>query len=311
MSPPRRPTNLAASVRARLLDLSRRRGTEFQLVLSEFAVERLLFRIGVSTHSEDLVLKGASVLRLWFAGRHRATWDLDLLARGVSTVPAVVGVVRGLCAVGGDDAILFDPESITGEEIRAANEYTGVRVRFEARLAGARIPMQVDVGFGDAVVPPPTRRSYPTLLDHAPPQILVYPREAIVAEKLEAILTLGVTNSRMKDFYDVYLLATSFPFEGSVLAEAIRATFQRRRVPLPVEQPVVLTPEFLSDSQRQVLWRAFLRRSRLDAPHDSGRLADVLQQFVGPLLAALAHGETVSRHWPPGGPWQPRPRPEA
>ena len=200
MSPAKKPSNLAASVRARLLNLSRRRGVEFQLVLSEFAIERLLFRLGESAQGARYVLKGAMLFKLWSDVRHRATWDLDLLGGGANGVADVVAVLRDLCAIRDEDAILFDAASLAGEEIRAADEYAGARVRLEARLGGARIPVQVDVGFGDAVEPAPTRQTYPTLLGHSPPRILAYPREAVVAEKVEAMLSLGVTNSRMKDF---------------------------------------------------------------------------------------------------------------
>jgi len=305
MSAERSLTNVAASVRARLLQLARRQGVEFQLVLAEFAIERLLYRLGVSAHAERFVLKGATLFRLWSAERGRATWDLDLLGRGTNTVPAVVGAVRELCAVDADDGLVFDADSISGEEIRAADEYEGVRVRLEARLAGARIPVQVDVGFGDAVVPAPRLETYPTLLDHAPPRVLVYPREAVVAEKLEAVLALGVTNSRMKDFYDLQQLAKRFAFDGLSLALAIRATFDRRRTPLPGDEPLVLTPGFLGAPERQTQWSAFLRRGRLDAAPDSTRLAEELRAFLWPVLAAAARSERFDQHWAAGGPWVP------
>lgn len=305
MSPAKPPANLAAAVRARLLDLSRRRGVEFQLVLSEFAIERLLFRLGESAHADRFVLKGAMLFKLWSDERHRATWDLDLLGRGASAIADVVGVVRDLCAIRAEDAIAFDAASLTGEEIRAADEYGGVRVRLEARLGDARIPVQVDVGFGDAIEPAPSRQTYPTLLDHPPPRILAYPREAVVAEKVEAMLSLGVTNSRMKDFYDVHVLASAFTFEGPALARAIRATFERRGTPLPGREPLVLTPGFLAAPERQVQWRAFLRRGRLPGPPDAGALADALQAFLGPALEAGARGDTFAQTWPPGGPWTP------
>lgn len=304
MSPVRPPTNVAASVRARLLELSRRRGVEFQLVLSEFAIERLLYRLGVSPYAERFVLKGAMLFKLWSDRRQRATWDLDLLGRGASAVSEVMAVIRELCAIRADDGIAFDLDSITGEEIRAADEYAGVRVRLEARLTEARIPVQVDVGFGDAIVPPPRRQAYPTLLDHAPPRILVYPREAVVAEKLEAIVSLGVTNSRMKDFYDVHVLASSFAFEGPSLARAVHATFERRGTPLPENAPLALTPGFLAAPERQTQWRAFLRRGRLDAPPDAALLAEALRQFLWPALVAAACGEAFTKTWPPGGPWE-------
>ena len=304
MSPARQPTNVAASVRARLLELSRRRKVEFQQVLSEFAIERLLYRLGVSPYAERFVLKGAMLFKVWSDSSHRATWDLDLLGRGVSAVPEVVAVIRDLCMSPVGDGIVFDEASIEGEEIRAADEYAGVRVRLEARLAEARIPMQVDVGFGDVIVPDPTRRSYPTLLDHPPPLILVYPLEAVVAEKLEAMVSLGVTNSRMKDFYDVYLLASSFAFEGSSLTRAICATFKRRGTPFPDSEPLVLTREFLGAPERQIQWRAFLRRGRLDAPPDAGELSEVLRRFLKPVLQAAAYGEEIAARWSPGGPWR-------
>ena len=304
MSPARPPKNVAASVCARLLELSRRRKVEFQQLLSGFAIERLLYRLGVSSYAGRFVLKGAMLFRVWSEGSHRATWDLDLLGRNVHAVPEVVSVIRDLCRIPVGDGIVSDPASVTGEEIRDADEYAGVRVRLVARLDEARIPMQVDVGFGDAVVPEPTLQRYPTLLDHPPPHILVYPREAVVAEKCEAMVSLGVTNSRMKDFYDVYQLASSFAFEGSSLARAIRATFEQRGTPFPGSDPLVLTPGFLGAPERQTQWRAFLRRGRLDAPPDAGELAEVLGRFLKPVLQAAAQGEGFAAKWSPGGPWR-------
>ena len=304
MSPKRPPTNVAASVRARLRDLARTTGVEFQLMLSDFAIERLLYRLGVSAYRDRFVLKGAILFKLWPEVLHRATWDLDLLGRGPNTIADVVAVVRGLCGIEVHDGIVYDASSVGGEEIRASDEYAGVRVRLEARLAEARIPVQVDVGFGDAVIPAPVREHYPTLLDHLQPHILVYPREAVVAEKLEAMVSLGVTNSRMKDFYDVHVLASHFAFEGPTLAQAIRATFERRGTPFLEAGPLVLTRDFLAAPERQTQWRAFLRRGRLIAPPDAGDLADALQLFLGPILRAAANGEGFSPHWPPGGPWR-------
>lgn len=304
MSPAREPKNLAASIRARLLNLSRLRKVEFQLLLSEFAIERLLYRLGVSPQADRFVLKGAMLFKMWPGELHRATWDLDLLGRGPSAVADVLAVVRELCMIECPDGIVFDPASAAGEEIRAADEYAGVRVRLQARLDEARIPVQVDVGFGDAIVPAPAREPYPALLDHPPPHILVYPREAVVAEKLEAMVSLGVTNSRMKDFYDVQMLASRFAFDGSALAQAVRATFLRRGTPFPDGEPLALTREFLAAPERQTLWRAFLRRGRLEAPPDTGELADALRRFLGPVLASVAGGEDLAASWTPGGPWR-------
>lgn len=303
MSRAKPPTDLAASVRARLANLARERGDEFQLVLSEFAIERLLFRLGESAHGDRYVLKGAMLFKLWSTARHRATWDLDLLGRGGNEIADVVAVVRELCSRPGEDAILFDGSSIAVEEIRVADESAGVRVRLDARLGNARIPVQVDVGFGDAVELAPVRQTYPTLLDHAPPRVLAYPREAVVAEKVEAMLSLGVTNSRMKDFYDVQALASTFAFAGPVLASSIRATFERRGTPLPEGEPLVLGREFLAAPERRIQWRAFLRRGRLPGPPDAGALSDALRAFLGPVLEACARDREFRRTWPPGGPW--------
>jgi hypothetical protein len=297
-------TNIAASVRARLLNLSRQRHVELQLLLSEFAIERLLYRLGVSGHADRFVLKGAMLFKLWPEVARRATWDLDLLGRGAETVEDVVAVVREVCGIQIGDGIEFDVGSVTGEEIRASEEYAGVRVRLEARLAEARIPVQVDVGFGDAVTPAPARMDYPTLLGHPAPRILAYPREAVVAEKLEAMVSLGVLNSRMKDFYDIGLLASSFTFEGPALVRAVRATFERRATPFPAGKPVALTREFLAAPERRAQWRAFLRRGRLSASLDAGELADALRRFVGPVLTAAAKGDTFEARWAPGGPWR-------
>ena len=216
----RAPVNVAASVRARLEKVARDRNVEVQLILSEFAIERLLYRLGASPYAERFVLKGATLFKLWTGQRHRATWDLDLLGRGEESVEAVVSVIRELCAMPGQDGIDFDLASITGEEIRALDEYGGVRVRLVARLGQARIPVQIDVGFGDAVTPGASWQTCPTLLGQAPPRILVYPRETVLAEKLEAMVSLGVTNGRMKDFYDMHVLASSFEFEGPLVVAA-------------------------------------------------------------------------------------------
>jgi predicted nucleotidyltransferase component of viral defense system len=305
MSPKRPPTNLAASVRARLRDLARTRGVEFQLVLSDFAIERLLYKLGASPYADRFVLKGATLFKLWEVDRGRATWDLDLLGHGVSSVADIVMVLRNLCAIHVDDGIAFDADSVSGEEIRIPDEYSGVRVRLEARLAEARIPVQVDVGFGDVVVPPASRETYPTLLDHAPPRVLVYPREAVVAEKLEAMVSLGVTNSRMKDFYDVRHLAWSSTFDGIMLVRSIRATFERRGLAIPDGAPLVLTPGFLMAPERATQWRAFLRKGRLGAPVDAAVLVEDLRAFLMPVLAAAARGVEYEAHWRKGGPWVP------
>jgi hypothetical protein len=260
--------------------------------------------MGESPYADRFVLKGAMLFKLWSDERRRATWDLDLLGRGANTVTDVVAALREICQVGGYDGIKFNPESITGEEIRAADEYAGVRVRLEARLAEARIPVQVDVGFGDSVVPAPIREDYPVLLDQAPPRVLAYPRETVVAEKFEVMVSLGVTNSRMKDFYDVYVLATLFAFDGLRLQAAIQATFARRQTPFPLGAPVSLKPEFVSAPEQQIQWRAFLRRGRLTAPPEAAEVYQVLRGVLLPVMEATRREVPFEATWKPGGAWR-------
>ena len=269
MTPDRKPANLAASIRARLLNLARERGEEFQLVLSDFATERLLYRLSISPYTDRFILKGAMLFRLWSADRHRATWDLDLLGRGIGSIESAVADFQEICVISSEDGLSFDRDSIDGSEILAAEESADVRVKLVGELADARIPMQIDIGFGDAVVPAPHREIYPTLLDLPPPRILVYPREAVVAEKLEAIVTLAATNSRMKDFYDIHALATRFRFDGPELTSAIRATFGRRSTPIPAAAPEEVSAAFLTVPERRTLWNAFWKRSRCQAWSES------------------------------------------
>jgi len=299
----RGPHDVAASLQARLRNVAKTRNVEFQTILSEFAIERLLYRLGVSPYQNQFVLKGAMLFRLWTPQRGRATWDLDLLGRSGRTVEDVVSIVSALCSMPGDDAIEFDVDSVRGEIIRAADEEGGVRVRLVARVGNVRIPMQLDVGFGDIVTPHDDLVTYPTLLDQPAPKILAYPRDTVVAEKLQAIVSLGVKTSRMKDFYDVRVLAWSFPFDGVVLASAIRATFTNRGTPIPAEEPVVLTEDFFGSAGRQTQWRAFLKRGRLDGPSDGASLSSDLRLFVAPILTGLAAEGEFSGSWSPGGPW--------
>lgn len=292
-----------ASLRARLENVARATGRELQLVLSDWAIERLLYRLGASTHASGFVLKGAMLLRLWTGEKGRATWDLDLLGHHRGTVTELEEVVRHICSVVVDDGIVFDPGTIRGEVIRAAQEEAGVRIRLEARLDRARIPMQVDVGFGDAVTPAESSIRYPTVLDQPAPVVLAYPREAVIAEKAEAMVSLGQSNSRMKDFYDVRALAWTHSFGGEQLAGAIRATFDRRGTRIPTQVPVALTREFAEDPGRAPQWRAFLRRGRLQGPASVGELSGDLREFLMPPLEAAAGGQAFRSSWAAGGPW--------
>lgn len=304
----KRPRNIPASVRQRLTNRARERGEDVDLVFIRYALERLLYRLGTSDHRDRFVLKGALLFVLWAGEPYRATRDLDLLGFGERDTEALTTTFRALCdtPVEEDDGLQFIAESVQVEPMRDEEGYPGARVRLEARLAGARLSIQVDIGFGDAVTPKAEEIEYPSLLALPAPRIRAYPRETVVAEKYEAIVSLGMLNSRMKDFYDLWVLASSFPFDGQTLAAAVRATFDRRGTALPEATPVGLSDEFAGDRSKQQQWQAFQRRGRPALPPP--KLADVvgsIRDFLVPPAEALRQGETFDRQWPEGGPWRP------
>ena len=240
--------NVAASVRQRLYNLAKKRGDDFQILLTRYTIERLLYRLGQSPHRAGFILKGATLFSLWGDEPYRATRDLDLLGIGESDVSRLRDVFRELCRLQVEnDGIRFDPDTVDALPIREDADYGGVRVTLVGFLDRARVPVQVDVGFGDALVPLPEDVSFPTILDFPSPKLRAYRRETVVAEKFQAMVMLGTANSRMRDFYDVWQLSLRFGFEGSLLRDAINATFTRRRTQLPAEAPTALTASFYED----------------------------------------------------------------
>lgn len=300
-------TNLGASVRQRLLNLSRREQENFNLLLSRYAIERLLYRLSQSSVAEQFVLKGAALFAVWTGKLHRPTQDLDLLGYGDSSIEHLQVIFTMLCTLPVEaDGLTFDSTSIRIEEIREGLVYGGQRVHLVAYLDGAIIPVQIDIGFGDAVMPSPTWLVYPTLLTFPPPQLRMYPKESVIAEKVHAMVVLDIDNSRMKDFYDLWTLSRLFHFEGTMVAQAIQATFERRQTPLPLTVPTGLTVEFADDPNKLAQWRAFLSRNRLDV--GSASFADIivhLHTFLWPPLQALAESTPFIAQWPPQGPWRP------
>ena len=298
--------NLPASVAARLLNRAKQTGDVYQTILTSFCFERFLYRLGESEVQERFVLKGAMLLRLWSDQPYRATRDLDLLRKGDGSFEAIRGDIRAICAAPVEpDAVAFDADAIRIEAIRAEDEYAGTRATLPARCGTARLSLQIDMGLGDSVWPAPRLCAYPALLDFPPPRVLAYPREAVVAEKLEAMVVLGDRNSRIKDFFDLQHLASRFEFDRATLAEAIRRTFKRRRTPIPAEEPIGLTPTYWENPSRPAQVRAFARRAGLTLAGDPGaEFARVLGAFLSPVLDDLRRDTRREGTWPPGGPWR-------
>ncbi len=300
--------NLAASVRARLLTLAQEKGEDYQRILGKYAVERFLFRLGRSEYRDRFVLKGAMLFTLWMGEMHRPTKDLDLLGWGSAAVEEVEKTIRAICAVVEEDGLVFDGGSVAGERIKEDDEYEGVRVKLSATLAGAKIPMQIDIGFGDAVYPEPEFASFPALLPMEAPRIRAYPREATIAEKFNAMVVLDIRNSRMKDFFDIWFMATTWEFDMEELRAAIFASFERRGVIVPEETPFALTDEFLSDAQKRQQWKAF--GSRLNpgsAVPQLDEVGAVLRGFLMPCIVSGSREGSLAGHWTPDSKWKTTP----
>ena len=300
----RPPRDIAASVWARLLDRARERGDDFQLVLTRYLNERLLYRLSQSRYGPSFVLKGATVFSVWTGEPYRATRDVDLLGFGDPSEDRLRAVFRDvLTAEVPDDGVWFRLDSLAVGPIRADQEYGGVRLTVESGVATARVRLQVDVGFGDAITPEAVEEQLPTLLDFPPPRLRVYPRETVVAEKLEAMVTLGLLNSRMKDFYDLAVLSRTFAFDGALLQRAIRATFERRGTPLPAAPPVAFTEEFSRDPAKATQWMAFCRKTGATSAGELPAVVAEIQCFLSAPLRTASRGEEFALRWSDGGPW--------
>lgn len=296
-------TNLAASIRERLLQHARVTGEDFQLVLTEFANERFLYRLGASAYRDHFILKGATLFTLWEGHLHRPTRDLDLLGAGSSKVEDVVAVCKAICSLQVEDGIVFDLASVHGMRIREDADYEGVRVQLRAELAGARIPVQIDIGFGDAVEPGGQLVHFPVLLPMERPLIRAYPKETAIAEKLHAMVILDMANSRMKDFHDIWFMSTHWSFNLGTLRAAITSTFERRNTPMPAKLPTALTAAFLTAPEKQAQWRAFRRRLGDQAPSiELEYVGAAIRDFIGPPLLQSA---IFANHalWNPGNGW--------
>lgn len=298
-------TNVAASVAARLLKVSRASNIDYHRTLQRYVAERFLFRLGESELRNRFVLKGAMLFVLWSGDTARPTKDLDLAGYLTDDPAAVVKAIREIIGIlVPADGLDFDLSTMLVLPIRDVDEYHGYRVNMTVMLDRARIAFQIDIGFGDVIVPAPMDVTYPALLGENPPHVRAYPREAVVAEKLHAMVKHGVVNSRYKDFYDVDALSREFEFDGATLSEAIRTTFGRRKSADFSSWPAALTASYYDDADREIHWKRFLTRSKLDALRSFSAVGESVVEFLAPPVRAISADERFAMNWPAGGPWE-------
>ena len=291
--------NLSASILARLLTLAKQRGDDYSLLLNRFAIERLLARLSTSPHADRFLLKGALLFALWYGIPHRPTRDADLLGFGPDDEANLIATFREVATVDLGDGNVFDPDSVKADAIREDNTYGGTRIRLLAHIGSARCALQIDVGFGDAVTPGPQTVAYPTLLGNFPaPTVRVYPVYTVIAEKYQAMVMLGQANSRMKDFFDLAVIARRTELDGAVLAAAIVATFARRQTALPTDRPLALTKQFSEDTAKQRQWQAFLNKNRIEAA-SLGDTVALLDDLLWPPTQGTTAASQATATWRP------------
>ena len=297
--------NLAASVRQRLLNESRAQQVDPNYLLTRFALERFLYRLGQSSYVDRFVLKGALLLEVWLGQAGRMTRDLDLLGFGDLSADALRHIFAAICEQPVEpDGVRFDPESVEVGPIREEDEYGGRRLTLMGYLGSARLPVRIDVGIGDQPTPAAEWLDYPVLLDLPPPHLRAYRPETTIAEKLHAMVVLDLQNSRMKDFFDVYRLAQECAFSGDTLVTAVVETFNRRQTDIPSRPITALSQAFAEDPAKIVQWNAFLtRNTRLTGPPEFAAVIELIAVFLEPVVDAARQQQRFSMSWAPGGPW--------
>ncbi|MEZ7957353.1 MAG: nucleotidyl transferase AbiEii/AbiGii toxin family protein [Rubritalea sp.] len=292
--------NLTASLQDRLRNQARQHGTSFASMLEQFALSRFLARLAMSDHADQFILKGAQLFRFLSAKSHRPTRDADFLSYGDHTADELGAIFTTICEITPleEDALAW--ENVRSAAIRDENAYGGVRVLITAKLGKVKIPLQFDIGFGDAITPAILHQSWPSLLGYSEVPLATYPLETVIAEKLEAAVSLGINNSRMKDFYDLHWLLSHLTFDGAILTQAVKNTFARRATDIPKRTPLAFTGEFSSDSAKVTQWKSFLRKSKLPQQE----LTTTIQHLSDFLQPVLAH-QVAGYKWTPEEQWQP------
>jgi len=298
--------NMQASIRARLLNKAKEDNCPFSEVLQYYGMERFLYRFSLSENADRFILKGALMFTVWGVSERRTTLDMDFSAKYDNKVTSIEKLIKEICKVQVPlDGLIFDPGTVRGQKIKEDADYEGVRVKFRGFLERARIPMQFDVAFGDIIYPRPKTVDYPVILDLPKPRLKGYPTESVISEKFEAMIKLGLLNSRMKDFYDLWLMMRSFDFDGSRFAGALKRTFDHRKTPLPQHKPLFAEEIYDEKSDRQTLWRAFLTKGDIKhAPEKLRITAKKIEKFLIQPIEAARSNQGFNGEWKAPGPWR-------
>lgn len=298
--------NIEASVRALLQNKARETNRPFAEVLQYYGMERFLYRFSRSEYADKFILKGALMFTVWQVPQRRTTLDIDFSSNHDNRIASIEKVIRDLCKISvAPDGLVFDSQTIKGQKIKEDADYEGVRVKFRGFLERARIPMQIDVGFGDVIYPKPKTINYPVILDFPKPHLKGYPAESVVSEKFEAMVKLGLLNSRMKDFYDIWLMMRQFDFDGLKLVEALKRTFRHRKTSLPQHKPLFAEEIYDEKSDRQMLWKAFLRKGDIKhAPEKLSTTAREIENFLIEPLDTVNKSRVMNEEWKAPGPWK-------
>ena len=297
--------NIAASVHQRLLNKAKESSRPFNEILQHFAIERFIYRLSKSPYADRFVLKGALMFSAWTGSMSRPTMDIDLLGKMKNRTDLIAAVFKDACEVEVEnDGIVFHKDMVTATRITEDADYKGVRVLLRGNLSSIRLFLQIDIGFGDVIIPKPDRVKYPVLLDFPPPELDGYTMESTIAEKFQAMVKLGLLNSRMKDFYDIWFLSRRFDFKGETLIEAIEKTFEKRKTPL-ISEPSIFNSTFMKDDTKQAQWQGFIKKTKLpDAPTSFEDVAVGIKSFLQPVVGSMINRQTFRLFWAAPGPWQ-------